>query len=122
MVHNIPCYNNSYIEKMAKRANDKIVSEEISKVKTDIEHINDPNEELVNAEVEKFLLLFEKTFREHHQNILKEENTEKKDNLDYEDRIVGNILTKIGKKSQKNYSFRRKQQNSKCDNNIPKNN
>ena len=107
---------------MAKRANDKIVSEEISKIKTDIEHINDPNEELVNAEVEKFLLLFEKTFREHHQNILKEENTEKKDNLDYEDRIVGNILTKIGKKSQKNYSFRRKQQNSKCDNNIPKNN
>ena len=46
---------------MAKRANNKIVSEEIKKVKTNVEHINDPNEELVNGEVEKFLPLFEKT-------------------------------------------------------------
>ena len=42
---------------MAKRANDEIVSEEIKKVKTVIEHINDLNEEFVNAEAEKFLLL-----------------------------------------------------------------
>ena len=53
LVHNIPCYYNNYIEKMAKRANDKIVSEEITKVKTDIEHINGPNEELVNAKMKK---------------------------------------------------------------------
>lgn len=44
----------------SKRANNKIVSEEIRKVKTYIEHINDPNEKLVNTKVEKFLLLFEK--------------------------------------------------------------
>ena len=99
MVQNIPCYNNSYIEKVAKRANNKIVSEENKIVKTDIEHINDPNEEVVNAEAEKFLLLFEKTFSEHHENILKEEkNGEKNDNLECEDGIVGNILTKIAKK------------------------
>ena len=78
MVHNIPCYNNSYIEKMDKRENDEIVSGEIKKVKTDKEYINDPNEELVNAEAEKFLLLFEKTFFEHHEKILKEENIKKK--------------------------------------------
>ena len=76
MVYNIPCCNNSYIEKMAKKANGEIVSEEI--VKTDIEHINDLNEELVNAGLEKSLLLFEKTFSEHHENILKETNIEKK--------------------------------------------
>ena len=77
MVHNISCYTNSYIEKMAKRANDKIVPEEVKKVKTGTEYINDPNEELENAEAEKFLLLFEKTFSEHYENISKEENIEK---------------------------------------------
>ena len=69
---------------MSKRTNNEIVLEEIKKVKTDIEHINDPNEELVNAEVEKFQLLYEKTFRKHCENILKEENVEKNDNLDPE--------------------------------------
>ena len=54
---------------MAKRANDEIASEETKKVKTDIEHTNDPNEQLVNAEAEKFLLLFVKAFSEHHENI-----------------------------------------------------
>ena len=79
---------------MANRANNEIVSEEIKKVKTDIENVNDLQEELVNAEAEKFLLLFEKTFSKH-KNILKEEN----DNLDCEEcGITGNILTKIGKK------------------------
>ena len=95
MFNNIPCYDNSHIEKMTKRANDKSVSEEIEKVKTDIEHLNYPNEELVNAEAGKFLLLFEKTFSEHYENILKEENLEKNDNLDSEDGIVSNILTEI---------------------------
>ena len=82
---------------MATIANDEIVSEEIKKVKTDIEHINEPNEELVNAEVEKFLILFEKTFSGHHENTLKEENTEKNFNLDSEKGIVSDILTKITK-------------------------
>ena len=63
---------------MAKIANNEIVSEEIKKVKTDIEHINEPNEELVNAEVEKFLILFEKTFSGHHENTLKKKKTLKK--------------------------------------------
>ena len=63
---------------MAKRANDKIKAEKIKKVKRDIEHINEPNEELVNAEAEKFLLLFKKIFIEHHENILKEKRIEQK--------------------------------------------
>ena len=91
---------------MATIANDEIVSEEIKKVKTDIEHINEPNEELVNAEVEKFLILFEKTFSGHHENTWKEENTEKNVHLDSQKRIVSDILTKIAKKRE--YSFRRR--------------
>ena len=79
---------------MVKRANDEIVLEETKKVKTDIKHTNDPNEELVNAEAEKFLLLFVKTFSDHHENILKEENIGKSDNLDSEDGIVSDILTR----------------------------
>ena len=63
---------------MAKRANDKIKAEKIKKVKRDIEHINEPNEELVNAEAEKFLLLFKKIFIEHHENTLKEKRIEQK--------------------------------------------
>ena len=63
---------------MAKIANEKVLPEEIKKAKTDIEHINDPNEELVSGEAEEFLLLFEKSFSEYYENILKEENIEKK--------------------------------------------
>ena len=63
---------------MAKRANDKIKAEKIKKVKRDIEHINEPNEELVNAEAKKFLLLFKKILIEHHENILKEKRIEQK--------------------------------------------
>ena len=63
---------------MAKRANDKIKAEKIKKVKRDIEHINEPNEELVNAEAKKFLLLFKKILMEHHENILKEKRIEQK--------------------------------------------
>lgn len=64
---------------MTKRANDKIVSEVIKKIKTGIGHTNDPNEELVNAEFEKCLLLFGKTFNEHHENTLKAEKILKND-------------------------------------------
>ena len=62
LVHNILCYNNSYTEKMALRANNKIESEEIKKIKPDIEPINDTIEEMVNVEAGKFFLLFENTF------------------------------------------------------------
>ena len=47
---------------MALRANNKIESEEIKKIKTDIEPINDTIEEMVNVEARKFFLLFENTF------------------------------------------------------------
>lgn len=46
---------------MAKRANNEIVSKETKKIKADVEHIDDPNKELVNAEAGRFFLLFEKT-------------------------------------------------------------
>ena len=61
MIHNTSCYN-SYIEKQAQRANEEIVSEELNKIKTDIKHINNPDEKLVSAEAEKFFLLFMKVY------------------------------------------------------------
>ena len=39
-----------------------------------------------------------KRFSEHYENILKEENIEKNDNLASENVIVSNILTKISKR------------------------
>ena len=42
---------------MAKRINDEIVSEEIKEVKSDIE-ITDDSDKFIDAEAEKFLLLF----------------------------------------------------------------
>ena len=65
LVHNILCYNNSYIEKMAQRANNKIEFLIFKKIKTDIEPINDTIEEMVNAEAGKFSLLFKNTFSNH---------------------------------------------------------
>ena len=50
---------------MAQRANNKIESEEIKKIKTDIEPINDTIEEMVNGEAGKFSLLFKNTFSNH---------------------------------------------------------
>ena len=50
---------------------------------------------MVTAKAEKFLVLFQKIFSEHHENILTEENIE---NLDCKDEIVGDILTKIAKR------------------------
>ena len=61
LIHNTSCYN-SYIEKQAQRANEEIVSEELNKIKTDIKHINNPDEKLVSAEAEKFFLLFMKVY------------------------------------------------------------
>ena len=53
---------------MAKRISDEIASEEIKKVKSDAENNLDKTlEELVDAEAEKFLLLFDKTFCEHYE-------------------------------------------------------
>lgn len=57
--------------------------------------------------MEKFLILFEKTFSGHYENTLKEENTEKNVNLDSEKGIVSDILTKIAKNIRE-YSFRRR--------------
>ena len=82
---------------MAKIINDTIVLEEIKKIKSETE-ITDNSDKFIDAEAEKFLLLFKKMFNEHHEKKLKEENTENNTNLDCEDRIVTDILTKIAKK------------------------
>ena len=82
---------------MAKRINDEIVSEEIKKVKSETEII-DNSDKFIDAEAEKYVLLFEKTFNEHHEKKLKEENTENNTNLDCEDGLVTEILTKIAKR------------------------
>ena len=49
------------------------------------------------AEAEKFLLLFDRTFSEHHE---KKFNNENNANLDCEDELVSNILTKNAKKNR----------------------
>ena len=54
--------------------------------------------------MEKFLILFEKTFSGHYENTLKEENTEKNVNLDSEKGIVSDILTKLLKTSENIHS------------------
>ena len=82
---------------MAKIINDTIVLEEIKKIKSETE-ITDNSDKFIDAEAEKFLLFFKKMFNEHHEKKLKEENTENNTNLDCEDRIVTDILTKIAKK------------------------
>ena len=64
------------------------MSEEIQKVKTDI--IDDPENELINHEAEKFLQLFERAFSEKH-----EKNIE---HLNCDDGIVSNILSKVAQK------------------------
>ena len=53
---------------MAKRISDETASEEIKKTKLDAENnLDKSKEELVNAEAEKFLQLFDKTFSEYHE-------------------------------------------------------
>ena len=82
---------------MAKIINDEIVAEEIKKVKSEAEII-DNSDKFIDAEAEKFLLLFEKIFNEHHEKKLKEENTENNTDLDCEDGLVTDFLTKIAKR------------------------
>ena len=61
------------------------------KKKTEKFNIED-TDEIIEAEAERFLLLFEKTFNEYHEKKLKEES------LDCEDSIVTDFLTKVANK------------------------
>ena len=91
---------------MARRISDEIASEETKKAKSDAENNLDKTEgELVDAEAEKFLLLFDKTFSEHYEKKL---NIENDANLDCEDGVVDDILTKIAKKSEKAFTQMKK--------------
>ena len=86
---------------MSKRISDEVTTEEIKKSKSDAENNLVKTEveldaELIDAEAEKFLLLFDKTFSEHHQKKLNDAN------LDCEDGIVDDILTKITKQIREN--------------------
>ena len=81
---------------MAKRISNEIASEKIKKAKSDAENnLDKTEEELIDAEAENFLLLFDKTFSEHHEKKLNNENDT---NLDCEYGVVDDILTKIAKK------------------------
>ena len=51
-------------------------------------------DEIIETEAERFMLLFEKIFNECREKNLKEEN------LDCEDGIVTDFLTKVAKKSE----------------------
>ena len=94
---------------MAKRISDEITSEEIKKAKSETENsLVKTEEELVDAEAEKFLLLFNKTFSEHQEKKLNNENNENNANLDCVDGVVSVILTKIAKKSEKAFTQMKK--------------
>ena len=61
---------------MSKRISDEVTTEEIKKAKSDAENNLNKTEkeldaELIDAEAEKFLLLFDKTFSEHHHLLTK---------------------------------------------------
>ena len=55
------------------------------------------SDKIIKAEVERFLLLCEKTFKEYQQKKLEEEN------LDSEDGILTDFLTKVEKKSESTF-------------------
>ena len=76
------------------------MSEEIKKVISDTENIENPDkiDKFVDAEAEKLLVLFKQTFNEHHEKKLKEEIIENNMNLDCEDGLVTDILIKIAKR------------------------
>ena len=83
---------------MTKRITDEVTTEEIKKAKSDAENTLDKSEEeldpeMIDGEAEKFLLLFDKTFSEHHQKKLNYANL---------DGIVDDILTKITKQIREN--------------------
>ena len=59
------------------------------------------SDKIIKAEVERFLLLCEKTFKEYQQKNLEEEN------LDSEDGILTDFLTKVfSLKNQRAHSIR----------------
>ena len=64
------------------------MSEEIKKVISDTENIDNPDK------IDKFV----DAFNEHHEKKLKEEIIENNMNLDFEDGLVTDILTKIAKR------------------------
>ena len=69
-----------------------------SKKKKKTEEFNiEDTDEIIEAEAERFLLLFEKAFHEYHEKSLKEEN------IDCEDRVVTDFLTKVAKKSKNTF-------------------
>ena len=61
---------------------------------------------MVDAEAEKFLLLFDRIFSEYHEKKLNSKNNENNANLDCEEGVISNILTKIAKKNQRTHSRR----------------
>ena len=61
---------------------------------------NKDTNEIIEAEAERFLLLFDKAFHEYHEKILKEEN------IDCEDGVVTDFRTKVAKKNQTTHPVR----------------
>ena len=78
------------------------MAEEANKTKIDSENIEnskyfDRNEidELVDREATKFINLLLKTFYEFHENGIKKEEVSADADLDFEDGIISDILSKI---------------------------
>ena len=70
------------------------MSEETKKVKSETE-ISDDSDKFVDAKTENSSYYLKKTFNEHHDKKLREQNTECNTNLDCEDRVITDILTEI---------------------------
>ena len=74
-----------------KKTTGTVASKKKKKKMTEKFNIED-TDEIIEAEAERFLLLFEKTFNEYHEKNLKEES------LDCEDSVVTDFLTEVANK------------------------
>ena len=59
-------------------------------------------DELINAEAEKFIVLFEKTFSEHHEKYISVEEEKKEGDFDWRDGVITDFPTKVANKIRKN--------------------
>ena len=64
----------------------------------DVEHCD----KLINAEAEKFIAPFEKTFSEHNEKNISVEQEKKEGDLDCEDSAITEFLAKVANKIREN--------------------
>ena len=58
--------------------------------------------ELINAEGEKFIVLFEKTFSKHHKKNISVEEEKREGDFDCKDGVTTDFITKVANKIREN--------------------